>query len=263
MKRKKFTWSIMVICLAMIATLCCSAVDQTVYNWYCVRNKEHRQPVADAKMRWIEQFHGYYVDHAHGDDSEEKVIYLTFDAGYENGNIEKILDILKTEDVCGAFFILENLIVRNPELVRRMKTDGHIIGNHTAHHKDMTTVKTVEEFKQELDALNQLYRETFGEELSNYYRPPEGKFDERSLHFADQLGYQTIFWSMAYADWDNTHQPTAEFAKAKLLDHVHNGAIVLLHPTSATNVQILGEVIQTLKADGYRFGTLDELTGQG
>ena len=171
------------------------------------------------------------------------------------------MDVLKEEQVSGAFFILSNLIRRNPDLIRRMAEEGHIVANHTAHHKNMTTVDTPEEFQAELEALETLYRETTGREMARYYRPPEGKFDERSLQFAQQLGYQTIFWSLAYADWDNDHQPSPDAAKAKILENIHNGAVLLLHPTSATNAQILGEIIQTLKSNGYRFGTLDELTG--
>ena len=245
----------------LVSCLNISAQSDRVFSWYCVRNKEHRQPLADADMRFIEQYDGYYIDRAHGDSCAEKVIYLTFDAGYENGNVEKILDVLKEEQVSGAFFILSNLIRRNPDLIRRMAEEGHIVANHTAHHKNMTTVDTPEEFQAELEALETLYRETTGREMARYYRPPEGKFDERSLQFAQQLGYQTIFWSLAYADWDNDHQPSPDAAKAKILENIHNGAVLLLHPTSATNAQILGEIIQTLKSNGYRFGTLDELTG--
>ena len=260
MKIKKIVWLVCLICLTLVASICISATDGTAYNWYCVRNKEHKQPKADANMQWVEQYNGYYIDHNHHDLSEEKVIYLTFDAGYENGNVEKILDTLKQEQVPGAFFILGNLITRNPELVKRMAMEGHIVANHTNLHKDMTKVDQFDEFKKELDDLNHLYQNTTGLEMAKYYRPPEGKFNERSLAYANQLGYKTIFWSFAYADWDNNKQPSPESAKAKILDHIHNGAILLLHPTSATNAQIIGDVIRALKAEGYRFGSLDELT---
>ena len=173
---------------------------------------------------------------------------------------EVLLDTLKQEQVPGAFFILGNLITRNPELVKRMAMEGHIVANHTNLHKDMTKVDQFDEFKKELDDLNHLYQNTTGLEMAKYYRPPEGKFNERSLAYANQLGYKTIFWSFAYADWDNNKQPSPESAKAKILDHIHNGAILLLHPTSATNAQIIGDVIRALKAGGYRFGSLDELT---
>ncbi len=259
-KNKFFCGVLSVICSALLMSLCVSASQDTVYNWYCKRTSDHRQPIADARLQWIEQYDGYYVDHSHGDDSSDKVVYLTFDAGYENGNIEKILNTLKEEQVSGAFFILGHLISANPELVKRMADEGHTVCNHTTNHKNMTSMDTIEEFRQETEALEQLYKETIGQEMAHYYRPPEGKFDERSLGFAKELGYKTIFWSFAYADWDNGKQPDLEAAKEKILSNMHNGAVILLHPTSATNAAILGDVIRELKAQGYRFGILDELT---
>ncbi|MBQ8850387.1 MAG: polysaccharide deacetylase family protein [Clostridia bacterium] len=249
---------VMCVCLFLITQA--YAVSDEALNWYCVRNKEHKQPRLDTNMSFIDQYDAYYVDKAHTESSDEKVIYLTFDAGYENGNIEKVLDVMKAEDVTGAFFILENLINKNPELVCRMADEGHIVANHTSHHKDMTKIDNIEDFAAELDELNELYKATTGKDMAKYYRPPEGRFDERSLSFAKELGYKTVFWSFAYADWDNQKQPSADAAKAKIFENLHNGAIILLHPTSATNAEILSDVIKTLKADGYRFGTLDELT---
>ena len=258
--KKIILLTVSVICACLIFGNQVFAVSDEVFSWYCVRNKEHKQPGVDANMSFIEKYDGYYVDKKHSDSSEEKVVYLTFDAGYENGNIEKILDVMKEEKVTGAFFILGNLIKKEPEIVRRMADEGHIVANHTASHKDMTKIDSIEEFSAELKALDSLYEEATGKQLSRYYRPPEGKFDERSLDFAQSLGYKTVFWSFAYADWDNQKQPSAESAKAKIFDNIHNGAVILLHPTSATNAEIMSDVIKALKADGYRFGTLDELT---
>ena len=237
------------------------AAAQDGLGWYCVRNKDHKQPRADANMQFIEKYNGYYIDHRHGDECEEKVVYLTFDAGYENGNVEKILDTLGKEQVPGAFFVLENLITRNTDLVCRMIKEGHTVANHTASHKDMTKLGR-DEFAAELKRLEDIFQEKTGSVMPKYYRPPEGKFNETSMKLADELGYKTIFWSFAYADWDNNQQMSRERAIAKILDNMHNGAVILLHPTSATNAAILGDVIQALKAQGYRFGTLDELTGQ-
>ncbi len=252
------------LALILILSLCMQstifAVENKVLNWYCAKNKDHKQPIADSSLRIVEKYNGYYLDHKYGDDCTEKVVYLTFDAGYENGNVEKILDIMKSEAVNGAFFILGNLIQRNPDLVRRMAEDGNLVCNHTNHHKDMTKVDRIEKFNEELNALETLYYDATGKTMAKYYRPPEGKFDERSLRFASELGYKTIFWSVAYADWDNNHQPSPAEAKEKILSRIHNGAVILLHPTSKTNAEILGGVIQTLKQQGYRFGSLDELT---
>ncbi len=233
---------------------------EQVQSWYCVRNKEHKQPRLDANLQYIEKYNGYYIDRKHGDDCEEKVVYLTFDAGYENGNVEKILDVMKERGVSGAFFVLGNLVTKNTALVNRMADDGHLVCNHTNVHPDMTKKASIEEFKAELDALEALYKEYTGREMAKYFRPPEGRFSEKTMIYANELGYKTVFWSFAYADWDNNAQMSPNAAKQKMLENMHNGAVILLHPTSATNAQILGEVIDELKAQGYRFGTLDELT---
>ncbi len=228
--------------------------------WYAKRNPDHRQPVLEPQFSYIEQYDAYYVDRQHGDTCEEKVLYLTFDAGYENGNVEKILNTMKEKNVTGAFFILENLILRNTALVERMAAEGNLVCNHTLRHKDMTRLHTEDEFRAELESLEALYREKTGREMSRYYRPPEGKFDEENLKMAQKLGYKTVFWSLAYADWDNARQPEKEAAIKKIMDNTHNGAVILLHPTSSTNAAILGELIDRWRAEGYRFGTLDELT---
>ena len=228
-------------------------------SWYCIRNKEHKQPRLDEPMKFIEQLGGYYVDKNHGDNCEEQVVYLTFDAGYENGNVEKILDVLSDEKVTAAFFILGNLVTSNTQLVKRMIADGHTVCNHTYSHKDMTKL-TSEAFEAELKRLESIYTEYTGATMPKYYRPPEGRYSFENMKCANQLGYKTIFWSFAYADWDNDNQMSPNDAKEKILSNMHNGAVILLHPTSATNAEILGDVIKELKSKGVRFGTLDELT---
>ena len=212
-------------------------------------------------MSFIEDYGGYYVDKKHGDGVADKVIYLTFDAGYENGNVEKIVDVLGEEGVPAAFFVLDNLITKNKALVMRMIEEGHLVCNHTSKHLDVTKCKTLDEFKAELESLEDIYREVTGCEMPKYFRPPEGKFDEKTLKYANDLGYKTIFWSLAYADWDNNKQPDPEASKKLLLDNIHNGAVILLHPTSTTNAQILSDLITSLKSEGYRFGSLYELVG--
>ncbi|MBQ8140268.1 MAG: polysaccharide deacetylase family protein [Clostridia bacterium] len=262
MKFKKTIFSVFAALLSVSFIINIIAVNDKAISWYCTRNKDHRQPTAAPELKVVEQYGGYYIDKVHGDESEDKVVYLTFDAGYENGNVEKILDVLREEDVKGAFFILGNLITKNTELVKRMAEEGHTVCNHTNRHKDMTSVKNIEEFKSELDSLESLYKEYTGYEMSKYYRPPEGKFNETSMKYAYELGYKTVFWSFAYADWDNSNQMSAEDAMKKITDNIHNGAVILLHPTSATNAEIMDDVIKELKAQGFRFGTLDELTAQ-
>ena len=254
---RRFSFCVIFILIIILLT---QSVGAEVTGWYCRRNREHKQPIAASDISYVEDYGGYYIDHRYGDTCEERVVYLTFDAGYENGNVARILDTLKSEDVKGAFFILGNLVTKNTDLVRRMADEGHTVCNHTAKHKDMTSFASIEEFKAELETLETLYREHTGREMPKYYRPPEGKFDRRTMEYAHTLGYKTIFWSFAYADWDNNAQMSAEAAKQKIMDNIHNGAVILLHPTSATNAEILGDVIRELKGQGYRFGTLDELT---
>lgn len=222
-------------------------------NWYVKHNKDHKRPELDGGLNIINEHNAYYL----GDD--EKVIYLTFDAGYENGNVEKILDVLKKHNAPAAFFVLENLITRNTALVKRMADEGHLVCNHTATHKNMSKINDKEAFISELRRLEDVYREYTGKEIAKFYRPPEGSFNEKNLEFADEMGYKTVFWSFAYADWDNNKQPECERALDKILSHTHNGEIMLLHPTSSTNAEILDSVITQLKAQGYRLGHLEEL----
>jgi len=261
MMKRKAIFSIFCAVLLIFGSTVASA-QEPVFGWYCVRNKDHRQPMMGADLLWVENYNGYYVDHTHNDTAEEKVLYLTFDAGYENGNVAKILDILKKEDVKGAFFVLDHLIENDTALVCRMAEEGHIVANHTAKHRDITKFESKEALQAELSALETLYQTQTGREMPKYFRPPEGKFSKQSMMWLSELGYDTIFWSVAYADWDNGKQPSPTYAKAKIMDHIHNGAIILLHPTSTTNVAILGEVISECRAQGYRFGTLDELTAK-
>lgn len=222
-------------------------------NWYFRHTKDGVRPPVPAEMSYISKHNGYYLG------PDEKVIYLTFDAGYENGNVGKILDTLRDEGVPGAFFILEHLAVANTDLVKRMADEGHTVCNHTASHKDMTKLQTKEEFAEELSKMERIYKEHVGCELAKFYRPPEGRLNEQNLIWADELGYKTVMWSFAHADWDNAKQPDPDTAIKKILAETHNGEIILLHPTSATNAQILPTLIREWKKMGYRFGTLDEL----
>ena len=192
-------------------------------------------------------------------DPTQKTVYLTFDAGYENGCTEKILDTLKKHDAPAAFFLVGNYVEKNADLVRRMVEEGHIVGNHTMRHPDMSKLTDQAAFSEELTALEELFRETTGKDLPKYYRPPQGLYSEENLKMAQELGYRTVFWSLAYADWNNDAQPTKEQAFSKLLPRIHNGAVVLLHSTSATNAEILDELLTRWEEMGYTFGSLDEL----
>ena len=248
----------LLILLSAFVTLSIKSSAQE-YSWYVSRNSENKQPQLDEKIRFIEKHNGYYVNKKYSDDSSEKVIYLTFDAGYSNENLESILTTLKEENVKAAFFILSNLIIKSPDSVKRMADDGHFVCNHTSKHINISKVKSSEELKIELEKPEKLYYELTGKQMQRFFRPPEGRFSEESLKYLDELGYKTVFWSFAYADWDNENQPSHSFAKKKIFENIHNGEIMLLHPTSKTNAEILKDVIIELKARGFRFGTLDEL----
>lgn len=249
--------TLVIFILFLLFVMQISAESTQTYNWYCIRNKNNEQPELDANIKFIEEYDGYYVDRS-CKNSDEKVIYLTFDFGYENGNVEKIVDIMKNENVVGSFFILDNVIYKNINLINKISDNGNLVCNHTAKHRDITKL-SIEELKNELEVLETLYKEKTGREMTKYFRPPEGKFSKQNLIDLQSLGYKTIFWSFAYADWDNNKQMSPDKAKEKILSNIHNGAILLLHPTSSTNAEILGDIIKTLKADGFTFKTLDEL----
>lgn len=233
--------------------------EGTSMRWYVKRNREHITPELPSEFSRLSEFDGFYADTNLKDG--EKVVYLTFDAGYENGNVSRILDTMKENGVTGAFFILSHFLEANPDLVSRMLNEGHLVCNHTARHHDMAKAGD-DEMRKELTDLETLFKEKTGHEIAKYYRPPEGSFKWDNLAVAKQLGYATVFWSFAYADWDNERQPDSASALKKIRDNLHPGAILLLHPTSKTNADILPELIEQLKRDGYRFGTLDELTGR-
>lgn len=221
--------------------------------WGLSFQTEGRAPQGPASADTLERYDAVYV----GDD-DEKVLYLTFDAGYENGCTAQILDTLKTHNVPAAFFLVGDYMERNPDLVRRIAEEGHIVGNHTMNHPDMSGM-TGNVFQKEITGLESLFRDITGKELPKYYRPPQGLYSEENLKAAKELGYKTVFWSLAYVDWNNDSQPTPEYAFSKLLPRTHNGAVVLLHSTSETNAAILDELLTKWKDMGYRFGTLGEL----
>lgn len=255
---KKIFLRVVAICLAFFMYIPIMQVYGQELHWYCKRNKEHKQPTSDPQFSFLDECGGIYVDKAHGDDNEEKVIYLTFDVGYENGNVSKILDVMKEENVVGSFFILGNVVKRNPELVLRMANEGHIVCNHTLNHPNLVG-KSEESFKNEVLGLENEYRRLTGKEMSKFFRPPQGTFDCEMLERAQALGYKTVFWSFAYADWDNDKQMDEDVALKKILDNIHNGEIMLIHPTSATNAKIMKKLIRELKEQGYNFATLDKI----
>lgn len=225
-----------------------------ITNWGLSFRENGKSPLGNATPEYLKKYNSYYVD-----GTDDKVIYLTFDAGFENGYTPQILDILSEHDVKAAFFLVGNYIEKSPNLVKRMVNEGHIVGNHTYNHPDMSRLLELEAFKEELNSLEELYKETTGQDMPKFYRPPQGKFNEENLKNAKELGYKTIFWSLAYVDWYVDKQPTKEQAFSKLIPRIHPGAIVLLHSTSQTNAEILDELLSKWKEEGYKFKTLNEL----
>ena len=223
-------------------------------SWGLSFREEGAPPIGNAGRDQLASLDAAYIG-----DTTRKILYLTFDAGYENGCTEKILDILKEQQVPAAFFLVGNYMEKNADLVRRMVEEGHIVGNHTMHHYDMSKLSARDAFAKELTDLEALYKEITGRELPRYYRPPQGIYSEENLKMARELGYKTVFWSLAYVDWNNDAQPTKEEAFRKLLPRTHPGAVVLLHSTSQTNAEILEELIGKWKEEGYCFGTVEDL----
>ena len=223
-------------------------------SWGLSFPNEGAAPIAPASPQVLSKYGAAYLG-----DTSEKVLYLTFDAGYENGCTAKILDTLKKHEVTAAFFLVGNYMEKNADLVRRMVDEGHIVGNHTMHHPDMSKLSDKEAFSKELTDLEALFQEITGKELPKYYRPPQGIYSEENLKMAQELGYRTVFWSLAYVDWHNDRQPTREEAFSKLLPRTHNGSVVLLHSTSSTNAEILDELLTKWKEMGYRFASIEEL----
>ena len=223
-------------------------------NWGLSFQAEGQTPVGNATAEELAQYDAWYAD-----PSEEKILYLTFDAGYENGCTAPILDTLKKHQVPAAFFVVGHFLETSPELVKRMVNEGHTVANHTFHHPDMSKISSLEAFQSELSQTEALYETITGQPMAKYYRPPQGKYSVSNLKMAKELGYQTFFWSLAYVDWYQDDQPSKEEAFEKLLGRIHPGAIILLHSTSSTNAEILDELLTKWKEMGYAFGTLADL----
>ena len=253
MRRRDILIALGAVLLAVIlgAAVLRSAVVETG-SWGLSYPTEGAAPEGPLSADALQQLGAAYVGSA-----ADPVLYLTFDAGYENGCTARILDTLAKHDVKAAFFLVGHYMQTNADLVRRMAAEGHTVANHTMHHPDMSK-QSGTEFEAELVNLEDLYRSVTGGELAKFYRPPQGVYSEENLRQAQSMGYRTVFWSLAYVDWKEA-QPTREQALAKLIPRTHNGAVILLHSTSETNAQILDELLTKWKEMGYRFGTLDEL----
>lgn len=230
------------------------AVVQSSENWGLGFGAEGTKPSGTVSAEELQKYDGYYVG-----PGEEKVIYLTFDCGYENGNSGAILDALKKHNVQATFFVVGHFLESAPDVAKRMVSDGHTVGNHTYHHPDMSKISDKASFQKEMDGVAQLFQQVTGEQIAPYYRPPQGKYSTANLQMAKEVGYHTFFWSLAYVDWNVDDQPSHEEAMKKLTTRIHPGAIVLLHSTSKTNGEIMDDLLTKWEEMGYSFGTLQDL----
>lgn len=214
--------------------------------------KENHEPVTSYSKLDLDLFDAYFIK-----PTDEKVVYLTFDEGYENGYTEEILDVLMEYGVKATFFITGHYINTQPDLVNRMVEEGHIVGNHSVNHPKFSTL-TADEIYDEITVLADDFEDLTGTEIAPFFRPPSGDHSEKSLYLTRKLGYRTIFWSMAYADWDPEKQPGEEAAYEHVMTNYHPGAIILLHAVSESNTLALPDILRDLLAEGYRFGSLYE-----
>lgn len=227
-------------------------MDNTLYSWWFKRNDSHEKSGCQEDFD-ITAYQAYYTVPV-----SKKIIYLTFDCGYENGYTADILDTLKEEQVTAAFFVTKTYIRDNIELAKRMKEEGHLVCNHTVTHPTMPG-KSVEEQKNELLDCESYMKEVTGYEMDLFFRPPKGEYSKRTLQIARDLGYTTIFWSMAYLDYDVNNQPSSSHVVEHFKKYYHPGAIPLMHNVSIANRDALKQVIRDLKQEGYSFGTLYDL----
>lgn len=244
--------------LSLFMNYCNASAISKEYNWFCTRSGNCQPPVTKEELL-INEYSGFSLDRSVNDTSKKKVIYITFDVGYENGNVKRILDTLRKEDVTAAFFLLDNIILKNTDLVTKMAEDGHLICNHTKNHKNLCN-ESYETIKNDINALENIYKNATGREMEKYFRFPKGLYSESALKIVESLGYKTVFWSFAYDDWDNNRQPDKEKAINKILSNTHNGAIILLHPTSEVNANIMPTLIKEWRSMGYEFGSLKDIS---
>ena len=210
-------------------------LDQTKIDWWLVRAKNHQTPGFNDQLKFnLADYKGICLG-----DTSRKVIYLTFDEGYENGYTNQILDVLKAHQVKGMFFVTLPYIQQNDALIKRMHKEGHLVCNHSNHHLSMPSlVNDSEKFTKELSDVSTAYTQLTGQNMPPFFRPPMGHYSEKSLSLTKELGYQTVFWSFAYCDWKPEAQPDPSSAKRLMLDGLHNGAIYLLHAVSKTNANV-------------------------
>lgn len=241
-----FIYCIMILLLANLNTICVNA-----YGWGYNKNKEHAIVDVGIYEREIAGTDSYYV-------GSKGKIYLTFDAGYDNGNIEKIINILVENDVPSTVFCTGDFIEREKDIIKKLDENNIAVGNHTYSHKNITKISD-EILEYEIKHTEELYKEITGKEMVKQFRPPEGQFDKVSLSKVKNLGYRTFFWSIAYLDWDVNNQKGFTYTYNSVIDNLHDGAIILMHTVSDDNVSSLTKIIKTIKNKGYEFDSLENI----
>lgn len=227
-------------------------ISNSLQAWWFKRNTDHTMSGCQEDFD-IRQYHAYYAN----ENPTDNVIYLTFDCGYENGYTPQILDALKEQDVKAIFFVTQHFVEDQPELVKRMKEEGHLVGNHTNHHPSLPSL-SIEKQREEITSCAEKMKELTGYDMDPYMRPPKGEYSERTLQLMEDMGYCTIFWSMAYLDYEVDNQPSPDYVVQHFVKYVHPGAMPLLHNVSSANAQALPALIESMREAGYRFGRIDE-----
>lgn len=227
--------------------------SNNLLRWGIARKPDNQLPDADpGAPQLLSKYRGVYLG-----DTSKKVIYLTFDEGYENGYSGKILDTLRDNKAQGVFFITGPYLKEHQDLVRRMVEEGHIVGNHTVNHPSLPTVDD-SQLEEEILGLDRAFHEKFGLHMK-YLRPPKGEYSERTLALTEKLGYRNMFWSFAYDDWYRDRHRGADYAYSIVMRNLHNGAILLLHAVSKDNAEALDSIIKGIREKGYEIGNVDDI----
>ncbi|KGX90300.1 delta-lactam-biosynthetic de-N-acetylase [Pontibacillus marinus] len=229
------------------------AYGDNSYGWGYEKRGNHKPPKTGFYGDLLNKYGGYHID-----PSGEKVLYLTFDNGYEQGYTDDILDVLKEKEVPATFFVTGHYIKSAEELVQRMVNEGHIVGNHSWSHPDFSKMSK-DRIKNELVKVEQSVANITDQDSMKYLRPPRGTFSERSLAISEELGYINMFWSLAFVDWHTKGQKGWKYAYDSVMKQVHPGAIMLLHTVSEDNAKALERIIEDLQKQGYTFKSLDDL----
>lgn len=233
-----------------------SSLDNTALDWFYIPNAIHQTPEVNTDIKF--NFSDYNAIYNGPIKDNQKTLYLTFDEGYENGYTSKILDVLKQNKIKAVFFVTSPYIKENKDLIKRMVKEGHIVGSHSKTHPSMPTkTGNLKGFNNEFEDVEKLYKDLTGKNIVKFFRPPMGKYSEKSLAMTKNLGYKTIFWSFAYRDWDTEKQPSHDEAKKKIMDNLHDGSILLLHAVSQTSTEILSDFISDARKLGYNFELLN------